>query len=75
MWDFQLKNLKRRMKNYGDIIQNSRDAEELEELLRYFDNQVPSVIYFLEERVRAKGTQVSKLNTTGRELPCHCGIA
>ena len=65
-WDFQLKNLKRRMKNYGDITQNARDAEELEELLRYFDNRVPSVIYFLEERVRAKGTQVSMERTSIR---------
>ena len=58
--DFQLENLKGRMKKYGDITQNARDADELQELLRYFDNRVPSVIFFLEERVRAKGTQVSK---------------
>merc|ERR1719188_723276 len=45
------------MKKYGDITQNARDADELEELLRRFNNRVPAVIFFLEERVRAKGTQ------------------
>ena len=65
-WGFQLENLKRRMKKYGDITQNARDADELEELLRYFDNRVPSVILFLEERVRAKGTQVSMERTSIR---------
>ena len=45
------------MKKYGDITQNARDADELEELLCRFDNRVPAVIFFLEERVRAKGTQ------------------
>ena len=58
--DFQLENLKKRMKKYGDITQNARDADELEELLRRFDNRVPAVIFFLEERVRAKGTQVGR---------------
>ena len=58
--DFQLENLKKRMKKYGDITQNARDADELEELLRRFNNRVPAVIFFLEERVRAKGTQVRK---------------
>ena len=47
------------MKKYGDITQNARDADELEELLCRFNNRVPSVIFFLEERVRAKGTQAS----------------
>ena len=46
------------MKKYGDITQNARDADELDELLCRFNNRVPSVIFFLEERVRAKGTQV-----------------
>ena len=54
---FQLKNLRKRMKKYGDITQNARDAGELEELLCRFNNRVPAVIFFLEERVRAKGTQ------------------
>ena len=48
------------MKKYGDITQNARDADELEELLRRFNNRVPAVIFFLEERVRAKGTQVGR---------------
>merc|ERR1712117_277968 len=56
----KLENLKKRMKKYGDITQNARDADELEELLRRFNNRVPAVIFFLEERVRAKGTQVRK---------------
>ena len=63
---FQLENLKKRMKKYGDITQNARDADELEELLCRFDNQVPAVIFFLEERVRAKGTQVRDLHVTLR---------
>ena len=54
---FQLKNLQKRWKVYGDITQNALDCDELEKLLRCFDNRVPAVIYFLEERVRAKGTQ------------------
>ena len=56
----KLENLKKRMKKYGDITQNARDTDELEELLRRFDNRVPAVIFFLEERVRAKGTQVGR---------------
>ena len=46
------------MKKYGDIPQNARDADELKNLLCRFNNRVPSVIFFLEERARAKGTQV-----------------
>ena len=54
---FQLENLRKRMKKYGDITQNARDADEIDELLCRFNNRVPAVIFFLEERVRAKGTQ------------------
>ena len=54
---------------YGDITQNARDNDELEELLKRFDNRVPAVIYFLEERVRAKGTQARpKANSVGHSV-------
>ena len=38
----------KRFKTYGDIVQNARDKDELEELLRRCHNHVPAVILFLE---------------------------
>jgi hypothetical protein len=53
----KLKNLVKRRKIYGDITQNASGPNELEELLKRFNNHVPAVIFYLEERVRRKGSQ------------------
>ena len=53
----KLRNLVKRRSVYGDITQNASGAGELEALLKRFNNHVPSLIYFLEERVRTRGTQ------------------
>ena len=52
----KLQNLLQRQKVYGDITQNA-SAEELEILLKYFQNDVPKVIAALEGKVRMKGTR------------------
>ena len=50
----KLENLLARRKTYGDITQNS-SAEDLEKLLRLFDNHVPSVIAALDDLVHQRG--------------------
>lgn len=52
----KLGNLVKRRKVYGDITQNAT-KDELEMLLRIFDNHVPQVIGALEDRVRTKGSR------------------
>ena len=52
----KLENLLARRKIYGDITQNS-NPEDLEKLLRLFDNHVPSVIAALVDKVKQKGSK------------------
>ena len=52
----KLENLIKRQQIYGDITQNAT-KEDLEKLLRYFNNEVPQVIAALEEKVRRKGSR------------------
>ena len=53
----KLEKLQSRRWVYGDIVQSSRDKEELEELLKTYNNDVSKVIFHLDERVRRRGTQ------------------
>ena len=53
---YKLQNLLKRQEVYGDITQNA-SAEELEKLLKYFQNDVPKVIAALEGKIRMKGTR------------------
>ena len=50
----KLENLVKRRKIYGDITQNASESD-LSKLLRFFENDVPSVIGYLENKVRVKG--------------------
>ena len=52
----KLNNLLKRRKIYGDITQNVTE-EEIEKLLRHFDNHVPSMIAALVDKVKMKGFQ------------------
>ena len=45
-----------RRKVYGDITQNA-SPEDLEKLLRFFDNHVPTVIAALVDKVQTKGSK------------------
>ena len=50
----KLQNLVKRRKIYGDITQNASE-KDLSKLLRFYENDVPSVIGYLENKVRLKG--------------------
>lgn len=52
----KLQNLLGRRKIYGDITQNA-SPEDIEKLLRFFDNHVPSVIGALVDKIKSKGTK------------------
>ena len=54
--ELKLENLVKRRKIYGDITQNATELE-LSKLLRFFENDVPSVIGYLENKVRIKGSR------------------
>ena len=52
----KLENLLQRRQNvYGDILQNI-DEDDIEKLLRYFDNNVPSVMASLLGKVEMQDT-------------------
>jgi hypothetical protein len=53
----KLKNLVKRRSIYGDITQSVSGADKLEELLKRFNNHVPDVIFYLEQRNRRRGSQ------------------
>jgi len=55
--DSKFANLLGRQQTYGDILQNAT-KEEVEVLLRMFNNHVPHVILALKEKIMAKGCQV-----------------
>ena len=50
----KLNNLLKRRKIYGDITQNVTE-DEIEKLLRHFDNHVPSLVAALVDKVKTKG--------------------
>ena len=52
----KLANLIKRRQVYADITQNATE-EELAKLLRFYNNVVPSVIGYLENKIRVKGTR------------------
>ena len=52
----RLNNLLQRQKIYGDITQSST-PKELEMLLRFYDNNVPEVIFALERKIEKRGFQ------------------
>merc|ERR1712156_13658 len=50
VFEEKYQNLIKRQKTYGDITQNA-SPEELENLLRYHENNVPEVILALEKKI------------------------
>ena len=52
--EIKMSNLIKRRKIYGDITQNASEVD-LAKLLRFYNNDVPSVILYLENKVRLRG--------------------
>ena len=52
--EVKMSNLIKSRKIYGDITQNASESD-LAKLLRFYHNDVPSVILYLENKVRLKG--------------------